>query len=107
MTEKKHGIRKAGKDKIVHVRAKCDHCHRWECLSEYEDKLHGREFRLQFLECTSCRRKFCLMCQPEGKKRFKCPECGETKSEKLQPFDVYVCNTCVKEWFNNKICGTC
>jgi len=106
MAERKHHIRPLGKHKVVHLRADCDHCHRWECVSTYEDDIEKRDFTLGFFECRECKKLFCMICQPD-RKRFKCPSCGSADARKARPIDVYVCGICLREWFNDKLCGEC
>ena len=106
MAEKKHHIRPLSKHKKIHVKAQCDHCHKWECISTYEDDVEKRDFTLGFCECKNCKKTFCLICQPD-EKNFKCPSCGSTSARKIKPIDIYVCGVCLKEWFNDRLCGKC
>jgi len=106
MAGRKHHIRPLSKHKKIHVKAECDHCHKWECLTAYEDDIGKRDFMLGFFECQDCRKTYCIRCQPDQKK-FKCPSCGSTNAKKVKPIDIYVCGVCLREWFNDKLCSEC
>ena len=106
MAGRKHHIRPLNKHKRIHVRAECDHCHKWECVSTYEDDVENRKFNIGFFECENCRRMFCMRCQPD-QGNFKCPACGHASAKKVRPVDIYVCGICMREWFNDKLCSKC
>jgi hypothetical protein len=97
-----HGIRPAkDKKKKIHVRAECEKCGRFECISVYEDQVEHADFKVSFYECQECQKSFCDICvadqQAEGK--VECPFCHKLKPDKVKPFDIYVCGVCFREWW--------
>ncbi len=90
----------------IHVRADCDNCSKWETVTMYEDEVENRDFKTSFYECEKCRNMFCSVCYPD-QKEIKCPFCAKTKSVKIRPFDIYMCNVCLDEWFHDRLCAKC
>ena len=99
--EGKHGIRPVkGKHKKVHLRAECEKCGRFECVSVYEDHVEHADFKVSFFECPECRKTFCDICvSGEDDSKIECPFCHRLKAEKVKPFDIYVCGVCFEHWW--------
>jgi len=96
---RKHGIRPLkGKQKKIHVRAECEKCGRFECVSMYEDHVERSDFKVSFYECRQCRKTFCSICVG-GAEKVECPFCHKLKPEKVKPFDIYVCGVCFGQWW--------
>ena len=104
----KHGVRPVeGGGKKIHVRAECEKCGRFECISVYEDHVEGADFKVSFYECPVCRKTFCNICVGDTDK-VECPFCHKLKPKKVKPFDIYVCGVCFEEWWREGgFCDDC
>ena len=95
-----HHIRplRSDRHRKIHVRAECEKCGRFECISLYEDHVEHADFKVSFLECPQCRKTFCNICIGDVE-RVECPFCHKLKAKKVKPFDIYVCGVCFNEWW--------
>jgi hypothetical protein len=78
------------------IRADCDKCFKWECVTSYADDVKDRDFTADYYECLSCDKIICEVCAKESpKKDPRCPFCGKGKLHRLTPQKILECHTCI------------